>query len=154
MSVEKFLSLAATQEGAPYVWAGKGESVFGALHPFTNKDGKPQLVLDCSGLVTWCLHKAGWQVKGQFWADRMWKEWPHTDAPEPGDLVLYGSPLKSTHVEIVMPDGRFFGAIGGGSKTTKPTPGACVQYRSKPRRDVLGYVVNPLRAQTDSKPVT
>lgn len=154
MSIEKFLSFAASQEGAPYVWAGKGETVAGSLHPFLDKNDMQQLVFDCSGLVTWCLRKAGWQVKGQFWADRMWKEWPHTDAPEPGDLVLYGAPHKATHVEIVMPDGRFYGAMGGGSRTTKPVEGACVQYRKSRRRDILGYVVNPLRAATDSKPVT
>lgn len=152
MSVEKFLALIAAQEGAPYVWAGKGESVLGALHPFTDKNGKPQLVFDCSGLVTWALRRVGFKPRGEFWADRMWKEWPHTNAPEPGDLVLYGIG-KATHVEVLMPDGRFFGAIGGDSSTDKPTPKAKVQYRSRPRRDVLGYVVNPIRAQTDTKPV-
>lgn len=152
MSIEKFLTLIAAQEGAPYIWAGKGETVAGKLHPFLTKNDMQQLVFDCSGLVTWALRKAGWKSKSEFWSDRMWKEWPHTDAPEPGDLILYGTG-KATHVEVLMPDGRFFGAIGGGSRTTKPTPGAKVQYRTKPRRDVLGYVVNPLRATTDSKPV-
>lgn len=152
MSVENFLAHVAAQEGAPYIWAGKGETVAGKLHPFLTKNDMIQRVFDCSGLVTWALRKAGWKGRGEFWADRMWKEWPHTDAPEPGDLILYGTG-KATHVEVLMPDGRFYGAIGGGSKTTKPTPGACVQYRTKPRRDVLGYVVNPLRATTDSKPV-
>lgn len=148
MSTETFLTSSVAQLGRPYIWGGKGELVMGAKHPFGG------LVFDCSGLVTWCLRQAGYTLRGEYNADRMWHEWQHTDEPQPGDLVLYGENNHATHVEIVMPDGRFLGAIGGGSKTVKPSPVAKVQYRKLPRRDVLGYVVNPIRAATATKPVS
>jgi len=80
----------------------------------------------------------------------MWMHWRRTDKPHPGDFIVYGKPQLASHVEVLMPDGRSFGAIGGNSKTSKPTPGACVQYRKKKRLDVLGYLTNPLRPEEDA----
>lgn len=144
-AVARFIALALTQEGAPYVWAGKGEYVEGKRHAFLNSNGLQRLVFDCSGLVTWCLRRCGWQSRVEMNAHRLWTMLPRTDKPLPGDFILYGKPALASHVEIVMDGGRTYGAIGGNSKTTQPTPGACVQWRKKPRADVLGFVVNPLR---------
>lgn len=144
-AVERFLALALSQEGAPYVWAGKGEYVAGKRHAFLNSNGIQRLVFDCSGLVTWCLRRCGWQSRVEYNTNRIWREMPKTDKPQPGDFVLYGKPELASHVEIVMPDGRTYGAIGGNSKTLQPTPGAKVQYRERKRTDLLGYVENPLR---------
>jgi cell wall-associated NlpC family hydrolase len=150
-AVDRFLALAISQQGAPYIWAGKGEYVAGRRHTHKDAHGVPLLVFDCSGLVTWCLRRLGWQSRVEMNAHRMWTLWRRTDKPQPGDLILYGKPSLCSHVEIVMPDGRFFGAMGGGSKTTSPTAIAKVQYRWKPRADVLGYVINPLRPDDDSQ---
>jgi murein DD-endopeptidase len=144
-AVDRFLAVALAQEGAPYVWSGKGEFVAGKRHAFVNSNGIQKLVFDCSGLVTWCLRRCGWQSRVEYNANRMWQEMEKTDKPQPGDFILYGKPALASHVEIVMTDGRTFGAIGGNSKTLQPTSGAKVQWRAKPRADVLGYVLNPLR---------
>lgn len=149
-AVDRFIALAISQQGAPYIWAGKGEYVAGRKHSFKDANGVPLLVFDCSGLVAWCLRRIGWQSRVEMNAHRMWTLWRRTDKPRPGDLILYGKPSLCSHVEIVMADGRFFGAMGGGSKTTSPTALAKVQYRWKPRADVLGYVINPLRPDDDS----
>lgn len=149
-AVDRFLALALSQAGAPYIWAGKGECVAGARHNFKDAQCVPLLVFDCSGLVTWCLRRMSWRSRVEMNAHRMWTLWRRTDSPLPGDLILYGSPRLASHVEIVMPDGRFFGALGGGSKTKAPTPGAAVQYRTRARIDRLGFVINPLRPDADS----
>jgi len=148
--VLRFLDLVAAQEGAPYVWAGKGEFVAGKRHTFAGSDGQPCLVFDCSGLVTWSLRKCGWQSPRELNSHGMWMHWRRTDKPQPGDLIIYGQPGKASHVEVLMPDGRYFGAIGGNSKTLKPTPGAACQYRRKRRDDVLGHLTNPLRSDNDA----
>lgn len=150
-AVDRFLALAVSQEGAPYIWAGKGEYVAGRRHTHKDAHGVPLLVFDCSGLVTWCLRRLGWHSRVEMNAHRMWTLWRRTNKPQSGDLILYGKPSLCSHVEIVMPDGRFFGAMGGGSKTTSPTAIAKVQYRWKPRADVLGCVINPLRPDDDSE---
>lgn len=143
--VDRFLEAVQAQEGAPYVWAGKGEYVAGKRHPFLNSNGVQRLVFDCSGLITWCLRKCGWTSRVEFNAHRMWREWPRVEKPEPGDLICYGKPELCSHVEVVLPGGDTFGAIGGNSATTQPTRGAVVGRRRKPRKDILGFVVNPLR---------
>ena len=149
ISVDKFIEAVLAQEGAPYVWAGRGEFVKGERHKFTNPDGTPRLVFDCSGLISWALRRCGWLPRMEYNAHRMWTLFRRTDKPLPGDIICYGTPDKCSHVEILAPNGRHFGAIGGNSKTLAPTPGAAVQYRARPRRAVLGYVVNPLRPEAE-----
>lgn len=145
MNMQRFLETVLAQEGAPYVWAGKGEYVAGKRHGYTYENGNQRLVFDCSGLITWALRRCGWTPRVEYNAHRMWKEWVRVETPQPGDIICYGTPEKCSHVEVVLADGGTFGAIGGNSKTLKPTPGAAVQHRLKPRKDVLGFVANPLR---------
>jgi len=132
-----FLVKALEQEGKPYVWGTKGPNTF-----------------DCSGLVTFCLyetseHRLHWRMSHN--AELLWKGLPHTPKPVAGDLIFYGHGDYATHVMILMPDGRPYGASGGNSATTSPeiakAIGAKVQYRSKVtyRPDLLGYAANPLR---------
>ena len=146
--VERFLAVVAAQEGLPYVWAGKGEYIAGKRHDFVTQGRR--LVFDCSGLITWALRQCGWKSPREFSSNGMWMHWRRTDKPQVGDFIIYGKPQLASHVEVLMPDGRCFGAIGGNSKTVKPTPGAFVQYRKKKREDVLGYLINPLRPEDDA----
>lgn len=147
-AVARFIEIVASNEGLPYVWAGKGETVAGKRHNFVTNGQR--LVFDCSGLVTWSLRQCGWKSTREFSSNGMWMHWRRTDKPQPGDLIIYGKPQLASHVEVFMPDGRYFGAIGGNSKTLKPTPGACVQYRRRKRLDVLGHLTNPLRGDDDA----
>lgn len=149
-SVERFLELVLAQEGAPYVWGGKGEWVQGRRHAFADARGLQRMVFDCSGLVSWALKRCGWTSRLEMSAHRMWTMWRRTDKPQPGDVICYGKPALCSHVEVVTEDGRTFGAIGGNSRTTQPTRGAAVGYRTKPRPDVLGYVLNPLRSDDNA----
>lgn len=144
-AVQRFLDVVLAQEGAPYVWAGKGEYVAGKRHAFTNTHGAQRLVFDCSGLITWALRRCGWTPRVEFNADRMWKTWVRVEKPQPGDIICYGTLQRCSHVEVVLEGGDTFGAIGGNSKTLRPTEGAAVQHRLRPRKDILGFVVNPLR---------
>jgi cell wall-associated NlpC family hydrolase len=146
-ALDRFLSAVLSQDGAPYVWAGKGESVAGRKHEFRYPNGNPRLVFDCSGLITWALKRCGWVPRVEMNAHRMWTLWRRTDKPLPGDVICYGTSERCSHVEVLLPDGSHFGALGGNSKTLAPTKGAAVQKRIKPRRDVLGYVTNPLRME-------
>jgi cell wall-associated NlpC family hydrolase len=143
--VDQFLAEVLAQKDAPYIWAGKGASVAGRPHKFVNASGLQILVFDCSGLVTWALKRCGWKTTREFNCHGMWMHWRRTDKPKPGDLIIYGQPDRASHVEVLMPDGHFFGAIGGNSKTKSVTWGACVQWRLKDRKDKLGFLVNPLR---------
>ncbi len=149
-TIDDFLRYVLSQEGAPYVWAGKGEHVAGKRHDFRRKNGSPLMVFDCSGLVTWALKRSGWKAAREFNSHGMWMHWRRTDKPQSGDLIIYGRPQLASHVEVLMPDGRYFGAIGGNSKTTQPTFGAAVQYRKRARADVLGHLANPLRGDDDA----
>lgn len=156
--LQLFLGYVELQAGCPYVWGGKGEALWtkSGLHRHTFGGN----VFDCSGLVTRGLKEAGgpdWRLMRG--ADSMWNGTKRSDSPgwmyEPlertttplaGDLVFYGGPNKSTHVEVVMPDGRYFGAIGGDQHTVVPNAlKARVRYRNTPRKDLLGFAVNPLR---------
>lgn len=143
--VQRFLEVVLAQEGAPYIWAGKGEYVAGKRHAFAYENGQPRLVFDCSGLITWALRRCGWTPRVEFNAHRMWTTWVRVEKPQPGDIICYGTPEKCSHVEVVLEGGGTFGAIGGNSKTLQPSPGAYVQHRLRPRKDVLGFVANPLR---------
>ena len=80
--------------------------------------------LDCSGLVNTCAQLAGMSVAGN--ADWYYHDLPPVAQPAPGDLALYGSPDRATHVRVVTawyPDeGRAeaIGAEGGGPSVTTP----------------------------------
>jgi murein DD-endopeptidase len=147
-AVQKYLTAIADMGGAPYVWQGKGRSLWHPVKGLVPHNFDVPLVFDCSGLVTWGLYEAGWKDwRASHSAETLRTELQRIDEPEAGDLVLYGSPGHATHVETVMPDGSLYGAIGGGPQTTKPDPErARVRFRTKSRPDSLGYYRNPLRA--------
>lgn len=125
-----FMAWLKEQEGKPYIWNADGPRGY-----------------DCSGLVCAGILAVGgpdWRATHN--SDRLWRELTATELAEPGDFVFYGPPHKSTHVMVQWWDGRVYGATGGGSQTTEPTKGACVQFRSGPnyRPDLLGYRRFPL----------
>jgi hypothetical protein len=135
-------------EGYPYCWPVPENNFSGKGLP----GSKFLNTRDCSGTVTAAILAAGGpDLRAEWNADRMWREWMPTDKPEPGDLAFYGA-LRISHVMSLMPDGRVFGACGGDSRTVSPAiaaeTGACVKYRSAPgyRRDFAGFRVNPLRS--------
>jgi len=123
----------------PYIWGGKyiGD---GTSQKSNNKyDG-----LDCSGATL-----ESYQIAGHLFARKMRDSWtnaqklfktlPPTDTPLPGDTVYYGG-KTATHVMIVTFNGFVIGEAGGGSKTTKPTPGACMQILPVDyRKDLIGF---------------
>lgn len=106
----RFLALVIEQMGAPYRWGSKGQVVRPGIRTF-----------DCSGLVTWALHKVGgpdWRATHN--TDRLWDECRRVDAPQPGDVVLYGAGgarPNPNHVMVCLSDGLVLGASGGGSRT-------------------------------------
>jgi murein DD-endopeptidase len=128
------LACALLKEGAPYVWGRKGPNVF-----------------DCSGLVTWALHQCGGPdlrttVNSQGLADLM----EPVERMPAGEVLLAFYGFNWDHVEHVMfatPDGRAFGACGGGHTTSTVEKardiGACVRFRPtldyRPGRDLLGF---------------
>jgi murein DD-endopeptidase len=156
--IQIFLGYVSLQDGCPYVWGGKGETVLlddEKLH----RHGFGVNVFDCSGLVTRALREAdGPDWRATRWANALcfgqrdgkggWAIRPleTVETPEPGDLVFYGTPDHSSHVEVVMQDGRYFGAIGGHKGFTAPNAEkARVRYRLTARPDLIGFRRNPLR---------
>lgn len=72
-----FQELVLEQMGCPYIWGGKGELR-------EDIDGNYIRTFDCSGLVTFCLQKAGgpdWRATHA--ASDLWKQLLHTDDPLP-----------------------------------------------------------------------
>jgi cell wall-associated NlpC family hydrolase len=135
------LLIADSLVGVPYVFGAKGsQQVFqGRIEP------TPQLCFDCSGLVCWCLWKAGGPDLRMEWsADRLFKELPPVQLPEPGDLAFYGARDSADHVMMVV-NGRVIGASGGTKQTTTAMLGvamkAMVKYKDQAnyRADFLGY---------------
>lgn len=131
---ERFLEEALKLAGVPYIWAGKTEKG-----------------LDCSGLVTLSIKNAGGpDLRAYHNCQRLWDEFLSTREPKPGDLAIYGRKddkghVRATHVMILMPDGRVWGACGGDSSTKTielaKARGARVRYRAKPeyRIDLAGW---------------
>lgn len=143
--LDRFLGRLVAQENFPYVWPDEanhwsGKGLAHCLYP-TGRD--------CSGTTTFPLWEVAPELdrRATYSADRIWREYPGTKTPQAGDHALYGANGKVTHIMTLMPDGRVFGACGGGSGTLHPTPGAYVMYRQGPfyRKDCVGFVVNPLR---------
>jgi hypothetical protein len=153
-----FLTTLRNQAGFPYVWpteenAYSGKGLPGCLYPHGR---------DCSGTVSFALNACGFHLEGGrgMWSANRYYETAVAEGrviehPHIGDQVVYVSPStgKAIHIETVMEDGRFFGAIGAGSNCTTPEKakelGACVKYREHPYPEAHGRAVflrNPLRA--------
>lgn len=147
MSLSAFLGFLETADGAPYVWGGRADRLWSPQGLRRHEFGVD--VFDCSGLVTCALKAAGgpdWRATHA--ADTMFKALEPVTKPEPGDLVFYGMGGTATHVEAVMSDGRYFGAIGGSRRSVIPRPErARVRYRVVARPDAIGFRRNPLRTK-------
>jgi hypothetical protein len=93
--------------------------------------------LDCSGLVIQCAAAAG--IKAPYNSDMFWKLLPQVkDAPQAGDLALYGNSSRAWHVRIVTSwDGETATVIGadGGDSTTTSRARAREQNAHVKRRD-------------------
>lgn len=134
--------------GAPYVWRGKGKSLWTPrgleLHPWVGQ------VFDCSGLVTVALKAAGGpDLRATHSAQTMFDQFPIADDFEAaGVLRFYGkSRSQVTHVAICT--GRndrgqvtVIEAAGGDETTVTPLVaswrGAKVREGAELRRDFLG----------------
>jgi hypothetical protein len=137
----RFVEWAKAQAGAIpprwYIWGSDGPDTF-----------------DCSGFICGGLKEVlGLDWTLTWWADRMWKTLEHTEDPQPGDLALYGTHRKATHVEMVV-EGRYGPVIGasGGDSNTRSVADAQrmnAKVKQKPhvfyRKDFLGFcILSPL----------
>ena len=142
--------------GTPYIWAGKGDycvrKVDGVDTVRPISSAGCDLGLDCSGLVTLAVKRAGGPDLRGFWgAQAMWTALPllDEDAGEDEDwfsLALYGTGKKATHVAIVLTPGArslILEAGGGDSRTLTMADamraGAFVRVAFETRKDFLGY---------------
>lgn len=165
-ALQRCIDAGLAELGAPYIWQGKGDVLWTPIRMLPHAFGRN--VFDCSGFYGWCLKAGGHKdLRALYSADTYYAgldglpAFSQTLAPEPGDAVVYvlGGAFvgqrhlggRADHIEMVMPDGRLFGAIGGNSdfRTLELAKkhGACVKYRAKPRQ--LGtavYLRNPLRS--------
>lgn len=127
---QRFLEWCEQQRGKPYIWGGKGPNTF-----------------DCSGIITAGLLACGWKDWRQTHnSARLFDVLEPVEAAEVGDFAFYGPPKRITHVMVVWYGGGAYGASGGNSSTTKPTPGASVKAKKTVnyRRDFRGFRKNPL----------
>lgn len=139
----EFVAVVLEQMHVPYKWGGK----------------LPALGLDCSGLVTHALWKAGGPDWRQTYnTDKLWNELVEPQMLRPGDICLYGGtgPADVSHVMVWLMDpggaagGIIVGACGGDSTTTSQTialrQGARVKvHRSHLyRKDFRGFRSLPL----------
>lgn len=83
-------SIAAGQQGAPYVWGGSTPGGF-----------------DCSGFVNWVFAQAGRSVPRTTGA--LYSAATPVSSPQVGDLVFFGSG-SVTHVGIYAGNGQFIGS--------------------------------------------
>ena len=138
--------------GCPYVWKGKGKSLWTPrgleLHPWVGQ------VFDCSGLVACAIKLSGGpDVRATHSAQTMFDQFEVTAGHEPGTLRFYGSSrLQVSHVAICTgrdSSGRItvIEAAGGDSRTTTPLiavqHGARVREGLEVRRDFLGSRLAP-----------
>lgn len=146
---DRFLDELAARQGAPYVWGGKGLSLWSPTgliaHPWTVP------VYDCAGLVTVSLMAAGGpDLRATHSAQTLFDASSPAQVPHrPGTALFYGSDAKGiTHVAIVLgcgacPASGLMGrhgywkveAAGGGRGTTTP------------QRDLLGLARVTIRRE-------
>lgn len=96
--IEKFISIAQSKLGCPYVSGAKGPDKF-----------------DCSGFVYWCLNKAG--VKQSYMTSRSWRNCSRYQRIttwgdfKRGDVMVFsGSSMATGHVGIYLGNGKMIDA--------------------------------------------
>ncbi len=102
--VEKFISVAKSKLGCPYVRGAKGPNRF-----------------DCSGFVYWCLNQAG--VKQSYMTSISWrscskyKRITSMSSLKRGDVLVFKGKTNSTgHVGIYLGSGKMIDASSGAGK--------------------------------------
>jgi murein DD-endopeptidase len=138
--------------GCPYVWQGKGKSLWTPrgleLHPWVGQ------VFDCSGLVTCALKLAGGpDLRATHNAQTMFDTFAAAaDESVPGTLRFYGTSRRTiSHVAILTEMREGFAwvieAAGGDHTTTSPLIAAnrkaCVREGRQLRLDYVGSRVAP-----------
>jgi cell wall-associated NlpC family hydrolase len=148
---EAFVEWVLRQEGKPYCWPHEfngysGKDLPGCKYPGT---------FDCSGLMTNGLYhaSAGRLDHRAMWnAQKLHDMLKHIERSEAqvGDLVFYGHGSNMiSHVMMVAPEGKVFGACGGTHLTINPTIahtlGARVRFRPSPdyRADLISFGLLP-----------
>lgn len=126
--------------GVPYIWGSKD----------------PRVGLDCSGAVSVCLERVGivpggWRLTHTAEGIRDWAIPVPLVEAEPGDLVFYGSPMRISHVMMLLDEITVIGSAGGGPRCTMPeiaeSIGAGVQLKPLGyRRDLVELRRAPLPA--------
>jgi cell wall-associated NlpC family hydrolase len=120
--------------GVPYSWGAGALSEGLTYWPRGPKGLHGGLGWDCGGLIQAC-----WLVTGQIAPDA----WPDKSAHDianaceavkleevqVGDVYLYGSNGRISHITYALGGGMCLGANGGGSTTNGDDPKACVQIR-------------------------
>lgn len=160
--IERFLAAALAEENAPYIYLGKGDKLWTRLRPMRHEFGRH--VFDCSGLTGWCLRAGGYaDIRFSHQANTYYEEFAHTVTPLPGDLVVYvkGGEFvgarhvggHAEHIEIVMPDGRYYGALYGDGTTRTLEDAAKLKarvcYRARPRQEGTPvFLTNPLQGHS------
>jgi hypothetical protein len=138
-----FLGFVLAQEGKPYIWGAKGPDAF-----------------DCSGLVTAGLVHVGYaDLRQTHNAHGLFRRFPTTLSPKPGDLAFYGRQSAAgivehiSHVVVVTGSGdEIIGANGGNKYTTSAEIAARsgARVKRKPtylyRPDFIAFGVSPLDA--------
>ena len=132
---ERFVELALLKVDSVVLW---------------NRDGPD--VFDCSGLVAWCILKAGGpDLRATHNAQKLFDETagPWSIEPRPGDLAFYGADIKRiTHVAIWLGPERVLSADGATSRVTdlakaQANPAARVHLHTRPyRRDFFALHQN------------
>lgn len=126
---DEFLHEAVCCLAAWYRWGGKS----------------PNSGIDCSGVVTWSLYKAGGpDLRQTHNTDALWAELPSTQTPVPGDLAFYGGRGADdvSHVMVCLwkrHDGVWavLGATRGGRDTTSIAIAAQQDARVRVKRSHL-----------------
>jgi hypothetical protein len=155
--LQPYLAGLRSQRNFPYVWPTpenrySGKGLPGCMFPIGR---------DCSGTVEFALRGAGWNPEGvrrgdcsgHWQYERALAEGRVTERPQIGDLVVYVSPQgHGVHIESILEDGSFYGAIGAGSNCTTPEKAkeldARVKVREHPYPEAHGravFIRNPLR---------
>lgn len=148
LTTRAVIHAALRYQGSPYLWTGKGLSVWTPNGLQSNGLGLP--AYDCSGLVTCALHDAqGPDWRASHNASTLWQQLaPAENADAFGVLRFYGSPARPSHVAISLGNGLILEAGGGDQTTTSleiaRRQGARVRVVFDGRKDLVGARLMPL----------